>query len=411
MDLSSVSAPGIRLHMLALPHTITRPEFSHCAFTGKVLRFAPMMRSQGYEVYHYGVETSESGADVQIDVLSLHEWKVLRVKSYMQIYKCTYGEAAKILSDDKAFIGALANYSTPLYEMFNARLRVELVRNYRGVGTDIVCLPFDVAHNAALAGLNVVTVETGIGYETSFSNYRIFESNAVMHKHMSQYKKGTQNYWFVVPNYFDTAEFVPAESVPTAGTRPRIGYFGRIGEGKGCSVFKALAQCFPDIDFVMCGQGDASPYLGSPNVFYEPPVHGAARLAYLQSLRALVVPSMYLEPFAGVCVEAQLCGLPVLTTDCGAFTETVTQGRSGYRCHTLADFRYGVEQVMRGHFDPAYIRARAVRKYDMFNVAREYDVVFRTIMDVHNGAGGWYSTRSYLSLCEHSAPLASGSAP
>lgn len=182
--------------------------------------------------------------------------------------------------------------------------------------------------------------------------------------------------------------------------RPRIGFFGRICEAKGCAVFKALAHHFPDIDFVLCGQGDATPYMGSPNVIYEPPVHGAARLAYLQSLRALVVPSMYSEPFAGVCVEAQLCGLPVLTTDCGAFTETVTQGRSGYRCHTLADYRHGVEQVMRGHFDPAYIRARAVRKYDMFNVAREYDVVFRTIMDVHNGAGGWYSDRSYLPICE-----------
>lgn len=106
--LPIAAAPGIRLHMLALPHTITRPEFSHCAFTGKVLRFAPMMRSRGYEVYHYGVATSESGADVQIDVLSLQEWKELRVKSYLQLNKVTEDEAAKILSDEKLFIGTWA---------------------------------------------------------------------------------------------------------------------------------------------------------------------------------------------------------------------------------------------------------------------------------------------------------------
>jgi hypothetical protein len=54
----------IRLHLLAIPHTITRDEFSHCAFTGKVQRFAPMLQScrasdgrQVFEVYHYGVET------------------------------------------------------------------------------------------------------------------------------------------------------------------------------------------------------------------------------------------------------------------------------------------------------------------------------------------------------------------
>jgi len=60
----------IRLHMLAVPHTITNKEFSHCAFTGKVLRFCPMMRSRGFEVYHYGVETSESNATKQIDLFT-----------------------------------------------------------------------------------------------------------------------------------------------------------------------------------------------------------------------------------------------------------------------------------------------------------------------------------------------------
>ena len=33
------------LHLPALAHTITTDEFSHCAFTGKVLRFAPMVSS------------------------------------------------------------------------------------------------------------------------------------------------------------------------------------------------------------------------------------------------------------------------------------------------------------------------------------------------------------------------------
>ena len=56
----------IRLHLPAIPHTITRSEFSHCAFTGKVQRFASMMRSREFEVFHYGVETSITGADKNI---------------------------------------------------------------------------------------------------------------------------------------------------------------------------------------------------------------------------------------------------------------------------------------------------------------------------------------------------------
>ena len=58
----------MRLRLPAVPHTTTSPEYSHCAFTGKVLRFSPMICSQGYEVLHYGVEGSEG-----IDILTRAE--------------------------------------------------------------------------------------------------------------------------------------------------------------------------------------------------------------------------------------------------------------------------------------------------------------------------------------------------
>ena len=73
----------MRLHLPAIPLTITSPEFSHCAFTGKVLRFAPMMRSRGYEVIHYGVQGSESGG-VDVDLLTREEWEQ-RIASFTPI--------------------------------------------------------------------------------------------------------------------------------------------------------------------------------------------------------------------------------------------------------------------------------------------------------------------------------------
>ena len=84
----------MRLHIPAIPHTITSQLYSHCAFTGKVLRFAPMMRSRGYQVYHYGVEGSEPGADVSIDLLTKQEWQQLRVESYQQLHPEADAEAA-----------------------------------------------------------------------------------------------------------------------------------------------------------------------------------------------------------------------------------------------------------------------------------------------------------------------------
>ena len=75
----------MRLHLAAVPHTITSPEYSHCAFTGKVLRFSRMMRSQGYKVYRYGVEGSVSGGH-DIDILTWEEWEELRLESHRQLY-------------------------------------------------------------------------------------------------------------------------------------------------------------------------------------------------------------------------------------------------------------------------------------------------------------------------------------
>lgn len=112
----------IRLHLLAIPHTITRDEFSHCAFTGKVQRFSPMLRSRGFEVYHYGVATSQSGASVDVDLLTVDEWTNLRSLSYQHLNPtASIEEVKQKLADPTAFIGDLANWDTPLYKEFNAR--------------------------------------------------------------------------------------------------------------------------------------------------------------------------------------------------------------------------------------------------------------------------------------------------
>ena len=122
----------IRLHMPGVPHTITRLEYSHCAFTGKVLRFAPMMRSRGFEVYHYGVEGSESGANEQIQLMTKTEWTDLREQSYKFLKPdLSMEEIRKKLDDPTEFVGDLANFDTPLHIEFNKRLRTEVMKHYR----------------------------------------------------------------------------------------------------------------------------------------------------------------------------------------------------------------------------------------------------------------------------------------
>ena len=397
MSVKVTENTKIRLHMPAIPHTITRNEFSHCAFTGKVLRFAPMMMSRGFEVYHYGVETSESGATKQIDLLTKVEWEKLRIDSY-KIMMSTLTEEQIIakLQDPSQYVGNLGNITYPIYREFNKRFRTELLKNYRSTQTDIVCLPFGPGHEDAIKGINVVAVETGIGYPNSYKNFRIFESHAKLHMHLQKENKQLENYWFVCPNYFNIAEW-PLSLTPKVDT---IGYFGRLEAIKGCHIVVEVARKFPTIRFVLCGQGNPTPYLVAPNIVYKTPIHSTERGEYLGSLTALLAPSKWPEPFCGVSVEAQLCGTPVIGHDCGAIVENVEAFKTGLHCHTLSDFCYGVQMALDGKFDRQYIRDRAIRLFDMYAIAKKYDYVFNSIIDIHNGKNGWYSPSTHIDVLD-----------
>ena len=394
----------IRLHLLGIPHTITRDEFSHCACTGKVQRFSPMMRSRGFEVYHYGIETSQSGANVDINILTKKEWNELREKSYKQLYpNLSDEEISDRLNNPKTFVGELANITTSLYMEFNKKLKSYLTENYRSRATDIVCITFGPAHEEAIKDLNCTAIETGIGYSNAYKNYRIFESYAKMHWYMQKENKSIANYWFVVPNYYNIEEF-PVSLTPK---KNRVGFLGRIGTTKGCHLIVEIAKCFPEVEFILCGQGDPTSFITEdvPNIIYKQPIHGEERGKYLGELVALLCPSNFLEPFCGVNVEAQLCGTPIISHDYGAFSETVEPFKTGLLCHTLADFCFGIQMALDGGFDRQYIRDRAVYKYDMYNVAKQYEYVFKTTLNVHNGTNGWYSPNAYIDLLDNRKEL------
>ena len=386
----------IRLHMPALAHTITADEYSHCAFTGKVLRFAPMMISRGFEVYHYGVETSCPNASKNIDLMTKEEWEDYRIQSYKQLHpELSIEDITAYLSDKTKFVGDLANVGTPLYQEFNRRLKIALKENYRSSATDIICLPFGYANESAVSELNAVCVESGIGYSDSYKSFRIFESYAHLHITAAIEKSQCKHYWFVIPNYYNVMEW-PLNLNPD---KKMIGYFGRICDIKGMNIFLEIAKKFPHICFVICGQGDPTQYLKeSPNIIYKSPIEGSDRSAYLNNLSALIAPSLYAEPFCGVNVEAQLCGTPIITNEFGAFVETVEPFKTGMLCHTLADFCLAVQMAIDGKFDRQYIHDRAVKLYDMYNVGKQYEYAFKTIMDVFNGKNGWYSPDSYIEL-------------
>ena len=363
------------LHLLGVPHTISfDPRYSHCAFTTKVNRFVPMMQSVGYKVLHYG--TSRIKKDWHIPVLLPEE---------LEIFTGPYDP------ESPAFIGAADN--KPLYKVFNRALLTQLKREVQP--HDIVCMPFGWAHDEAVSELwrqtpDVYFVETGIGYEDIMpGTFHIFESSAWMHYHYGKRKASADNnrgndYDWVIPNYFDLTEW-------KLNTEPGeyVLYYGRIAECKGLNIVWEIAKRRPDLKFVVCGQGDATPWLTLPNIEYRPPVHGPARSDLLGKAITVLCPTRYVEPFGGVAVEAMLCGRPVLASVFGAFEETL-HPRACFQCRTLKEWLVAIDwcSVPHGEWFHREIRKHA-EQFDMFKIAEKYDRAFQQISDLQSG--GWYA--------------------
>jgi len=389
----------IRLHLLSVPFTITTDEYSHDAYCGKVKRFSPMMRSRGFEVYHYGIETSDSGASVDIDLMTKEEWTKLRIESFQFAEPgLSLEDATRKHYDPKQPIGILWNRQNPLIQEFNKRLKIKLKENYRRNQADIVCLPHGVTHDEVLQDMNYICVETGIGYtmkDTSKqTEFKIIESYSWMSSMLGDSKRQPSNYWYVIPNYFNSDEF--KLTLNPSKQKQKIVFLGRITSSKGCNILVEIARRFPHVEFTICGSGDPKPYLVEKNITYREPIHGEERSNYLGDCAAVLCASKFLEPFCGVAVEAQLCGSPVISSDWGGAVETIEQFKTGVRCHTLADYCYGVQLALDGKFDRQYIRERAVKMFDMYNIAKKYEYVFKSVLDVFNGKNGWYSQNTNI---------------
>ena len=360
------------LHVIGLPHTIKSHEYSHCAFTGKVMRFSSMMIPLGWKVVEYSNEGSESGASLHIQVLS---------KAELKHYSLRKSESEQY--------GADVN-TTVLTELFYTRLGQLLRENV--VKHDIVCHVFGPIFSIIKFAPDAFHVESGIGYTAHEGlHYRIFESAYWKGWHSGRnHNVNGKNYHWVCPNSYTLEEW---QFNPTP--KDYVLFFGRLNEDKGLRVFLDCAEQLTDTRFIICGQGDHIAWIDEkkrPNVSYLPPVLGLNRSELLGNASVVVTPSVFIEPFCGVAVEAQLCGTPVVSTSYGAFHETIEQGVTGYRCHTASDF---INAIVHAKFlDRKFISDRARSLYDKHVVAKTYDMIFKTIADLSED--GYYSPVSHM---------------
>jgi glycosyltransferase involved in cell wall biosynthesis len=375
----------MRFHLLGIPHTISTPEYSACAFTQKVTKLATMLINEGHEVIHYGHPESNVDCTEHVNVvgdtaLELsypgHDWRAQSFPKFSKTDLC--------------------------YRQFYENAPGEIAR--RAIPGDFLLCSFGSWHQpvaeatARIPGL--IVVEPGIGYPNGFfAPHKVFESYALYHawKGVHAALRPANDFWYdaVIPNAFRKEEFGFEYS-----KSDYLLFLGRVNSGKGVHLAKQIAEKTTQ-RLIIAGSGDIEQNSGL--VEYVGNVAPSQRRALLANAKATICASTYMEPFCGVQIESMLSGTPVISTDWGAFAEYNLHGETGYRCKTFEQFCWAANNVQ--NLDPYRCR-RWGTNFTLEAIAPRYTEYFRMIHDLKTGGGFYaeYPARTGLNHTTNASP-------
>jgi len=323
-----------------------------------------MLTERGHHVIHYGTEGSDPICSENVDVLSFDTFaKVHRAYDWKK----------------DGFLISNENAATVEFNK-NAILRI----NERKGPTDFLLCSFGVQHEpVANAVKPIIVTELGIGYELSFAPHRIFESYNYMHYIYGKEGKKLCPHFYdaVIPNYYDLNDYIYSEE--------KDDYFFFIARDTPLKGLEIAIKATEAVGGKLIVAGQGTPPFTSPCMEFVGVVSIEERAKWMSKAKATFVPSYYIEPFGGTVIESLLAGTPVISTDFGAFPETVIHGKTGYRCRSLEQFIWAAKNI--GNIKPIDCRNWSVNNYSLERVAKMYEEYFDMVQRIYvNKQEGWY---------------------
>ena len=330
---------------------MTTDNFNWCAFTSLVGSFATMMTRYGYEVILYAGPDNEAECAEHIVCSD----KPANTEPFVPPWTAEYfrpmngrviAEMSKRIKPGDIILRQQGPCTELVQQAFPRNVSCEPICGYAGATAPAKVYPSEAWRHLVLGwqcGLRGENVHTIWGMSSDAT----------------------------IPHFLDVDKF------PQGDGGDYLLFVGRLGGMKGDNIAAQVAEQL-GIPLKVAGPGPPPAY-GE----YLGVVKPKERAELMGGALAVMTPSQFPEPFCLVAIEAQMCGTPVLATDWGAFTETVEQGVTGYRCNTVDEFVRGVKEAKA--LDRDAIRERAIRLYSYDAVAPQYAAYFDRIATLGMG--------------------------
>ncbi len=365
----------MRLHLLSLPHTQITEQYLSCAYTQKVAKFCRMM-GKDHEIILYAGEHVSGTTGYAKHVVCVTEKE--RAGWFGDGFNTVHTPLK--WEGKQEYWQTFARRAIPEMERLADRGDICLMTS----GGDCQSMIPDTVNKT-------IAVEWAVGYEGITSHYCAFESYAWMsHVYGLRGIRNGRAFDQVIPNFFDPDEFLKPTKLPGK----YLLYLGRVVERKGPHIAGLIAKRL-GMKLIVAGPGATQKALGpiegegctiDGDVRYVGEVGLAERADLLQNAACLLVPTVYVEPFGGVAVEAMMSGCPVVASDWGAFPETVT-AETGRRFRTLNQgCRAVIEAMKLDRFEVARV---AKEKYSLDAVRPRFNGWFEQIESLKGD--GWYT--------------------
>jgi len=383
---------GIRCHIIGVPYSKVTSESVLDAFPYKQYKFIKMMSGiEDMEFIFYGHKDSEVPCEVVpcFDDATLRNtygdfshdsyyWFGAHINDYA--HETLNSNAAKhirkILKPNDLILNFWQFSAVPLWEKYGLPYD-----NFVDIGHGAECLP--VSKYASYESYALYNFIHGVKTKTILSNTCVQNPDRDA----------------VIPLMTDMDHFEFQEK-----KEDYYFYVGRLVALKGIDTVMRLAYEFPERKFIIAGyiQGTERQHLWCdikengqikklqwdeivelPNVEFIGTVGVEEKKGYYMNAKALLVPTLYSEPFGGVVSEAHACGTPVISTDWGAFSENNVHGLTGIRCRTYDCWRKALDEVEK--IDPKNCRKYVEDNYSLEVVSVMYENFLRRCYEYVSG--------------------------